>query len=385
LVYGPDLLVRENVVVVTINYRLSSLGFLSTGDEHAQGNYALKDIVMALKWTKDNIESFGGNSERITVFGQSAGSTAIHLLLLSNMAKGLFHQAIMQSGAGVSPFAFQTNPRERAEEIGRKIGLEFNSTESLMKQLRKVDYKKILNVERGLFNMDKPLGLRAFDFAPSLEPENSSEERFLTKNPTELMINGSSLNVPLIIGTTSNEGLLMVREYLLDEEVFDRYNNDDNFFVPLSFNLDESSPEKKKIADTFKDLYFDGQNLSSNSLNEWAKFHTDAQFKFPADRAIKSFALNTSKAIYYYDFSFDGGLNFLKTLLFLRSYQGACHAGKILEIRNFFTKVNNFFLFTDDIFYLFSPAFPIPVWPTDHSLTVRRRLIRLWTNFAKTG
>lgn len=140
------------------------------------------------------------------------------------------------------------------------------------------------------------------------------------------MINGSFSNVPLMIGTTSNEGLLMVREYLLDEEVFDRYNQEDEFFVPLSFNLHENSSDVKEVADTFRNLYFDGKKLSGDSLNEWAKFHTDAQFKFPTDRAIKSFAQNASQPIYYYNFSFDGGLNFLKTLLFLRSYQGACHA-----------------------------------------------------------
>lgn len=69
LVYGPDLLLRENVIVVTMNYRLSALGFLSTGDKHAQGNYGLKDMVMALKWVNENIAAFGGNPRRITVFG----------------------------------------------------------------------------------------------------------------------------------------------------------------------------------------------------------------------------------------------------------------------------------------------------------------------------
>jgi carboxylesterase type B len=321
LVYGPDLLLRENVIVVTINYRLSSLGFLSTGDKHGQGNYALKDMVMALKWVKENIFAFGGNPDKITVFGQSAGSSAVHFLLLSDMAEGLFHQAIMQSGTVVSPFVFQKDPKQRAEEIGRNLGLEFNSTESLMDQLREIDFRQILNVERGLFNMDKPLGLRAFDFVPSLEPEDSLEERFLKQDPTELMLNGS-LKVPLIIGTTSNEGLLMVREYLLDDDVFERYNENDEFFVPLSYNLSKNSSEVSEIADAFRNLYFDGKNISEESLNGWAKFHTDAQFKFPTDRSIKRFAQNSTQPIYLYDFSFDGGLNFLKTLLFLRSFRG---------------------------------------------------------------
>lgn len=365
MVYGPDLLVRENVVVVTINYRLSSLGFLSTGDKHAQGNYALKDMVMALKWVKKNINAFGGNNEKITIFGQSAGSTAVHLLMMSKMAKGLFHQAIMQSGTAISPFAFRTNPKDRAEEMGKNMELIFESTEDLMIQLRNVSYREILNAERGLFNMDKPLGLRPFDFVPTLEAEDSLEERFLFEDPTDLVVNGSFYDVPVIIGTTSNEGLLMVREYMLDEEVFTRYNENDEFFVPLSFNLQSNALKIKEVAESLKEQYFQGNSLSEQNLNEWAEFHTDAQFKFPTDRVVKSFTKFSTQPIYYYDFTYDGGLNFLKTLLFLRGYSGACHA--------------------DDIFYLFSPAFPIPVWPNDHALKVRRRLIRLWANFAKTG
>lgn len=365
LVYGPDLLVRENVIVVTINYRLSSLGFLSTADKNAQGNYGLKDMVMALRWVKKNIARFGGNPDQVTVFGQSAGSVAIHLLLLSNMSRGLFKQAIMQSGSALSPFALQTNPRVRAEDIGKKLGLAFNSTETLMKQLREVDFRKILRVERSLLQMDKPLGLRAFDFVPTVEPADSTEEVFLADDPINIMMNGSYQNVPIIIGTTSNEGLLMVREYLLDGSVFERYNKNPDFFVPLSFNLQKNSTNVKEVADAFKSLYFNGMQLSEDKLEEWAEFHTDAQFKFPTDRTIKYFAQTSPHPIYYYDFSFEGNLNFLKTLLFLRGYDGACHA--------------------DDIFYLFNPSFPIPVWPNDHALTVRRRYIRLFTNFAKFG
>lgn len=365
LVYGPDLLLREDVVVVTINYRLSSLGFLSTDDKEAQGNYALKDMVMALRWVQNNIAAFGGDPKRVTAFGQSAGSTAIHLLLMSKMADGLFSQAIMQSGTGLSPFAFQTEPRVRAEEIGNKLGLKFKSTKELMDQLRKVNYRDILKVERGLFSMDKPLGLRSFDFVPSIEREDSLEDRFLTDDPTTLMLNGKFRTVPMIIGTTSNEGLLMVRQYLIDHEVFKEFNENDDFFVPLSFNLTKGSSKTKEVADAVRKYYFDGKQLSSNSLNDWARFQTDSGFKFATDRTIKLFVNASAHPIYYYNFSFDGPLNFLKTLLFLRGYEGACHA--------------------DDIFYLFTPAFPIPVWPTDHSLTVRRRYIRLFTNFAKFG
>lgn len=365
LVYGPDLLLREDVIVVTINYRLSSLGFLSTGDKHAQGNYGLKDIVAGLRWVKKNIASFGGNPEKITVFGQSAGSAAIHLLLMSDMSEGLFHQAIMQSGTGLNPYALQTNPRARAEDIGHHLKLKFNSTEELMTQLRKAEYRDIIKAERGLFSMDQPLGLRPFDFVPSIESEDSVEERFLVDDPTMLMLKGKIRDIPIIIGTTSNEGLLNVREYWLDDQVLERFNEHEDFFVPLSFHLTKESKKINEVANAFRNAYFAGKKVTEDDLEEYAKFQTDAGFKFPTDRTIKMLAKTMNHPIYYYNFSFDGPLNFLKTLLFLRGYSGACHA--------------------DDIFYLFSPAFPIPVWPTDHALTVRRRFIRLFANFAKFG
>lgn len=73
LVYGPDLLMKENIIVVTLNNRLGALGFLSSGDKYAQGNYALKDVVLALQWIQNNIANFGGDPSKVTLAGQSAG------------------------------------------------------------------------------------------------------------------------------------------------------------------------------------------------------------------------------------------------------------------------------------------------------------------------
>lgn len=76
--HGPEFYVTEDVVYVTLNYRLGILGFLSTGDRHAPGNYGLKDVVLALQWVKRNIINFGGDPDNITLFGQSAGGVAVH-------------------------------------------------------------------------------------------------------------------------------------------------------------------------------------------------------------------------------------------------------------------------------------------------------------------
>lgn len=90
--YNPRFLLEKDVILVTTNYRLGILGFLSTGDSASPGNYGLKDIVLALKWVKKNIRAFGGDPERVTIFGESAGGAAVDLLALSDATSGTFHQ-----------------------------------------------------------------------------------------------------------------------------------------------------------------------------------------------------------------------------------------------------------------------------------------------------
>uniref|UniRef100_A0A3B4TE44 Carboxylic ester hydrolase n=1 Tax=Seriola dumerili TaxID=41447 RepID=A0A3B4TE44_SERDU len=95
---GAPLAAYENIVMVIIQYRLGILGFLSTGDEHAQGNWGFLDQLAALRWVKENIEAFGGDPQAVTVAGESAGGISASILTLSPQAKGLFQRAIFQSG-----------------------------------------------------------------------------------------------------------------------------------------------------------------------------------------------------------------------------------------------------------------------------------------------
>lgn len=92
--YGPHYLISQDVIVVTINYRLGVLGFLTLDDPKlgVPGNAGLKDQVMALKWVQKNIRNFGGDPNNVTIFGESAGASSVHFLLLSPMAKGLCHR-----------------------------------------------------------------------------------------------------------------------------------------------------------------------------------------------------------------------------------------------------------------------------------------------------
>ncbi|KAF9734810.1 Para-nitrobenzyl esterase 4 [Paraphaeosphaeria minitans] len=107
---------RGDVVVVTINYRLSTLGFLATSQSRSRGNYGLSDMVAGLDWVQKHIEDFGGDKERVTVFGQSAGGASVRALLASRRAKGKFSRAIMQSCPGGMGYSLYPSIAEAANK-----------------------------------------------------------------------------------------------------------------------------------------------------------------------------------------------------------------------------------------------------------------------------
>lgn len=104
-VYNGENLAKKGLIVVTINYRVGVLGFLAHPEltkespNNSSGNYGLLDQLAALKWVKKNISAFGGDPNRITIVGQSAGASSVHYLTASPLAKGLFIRAIPQSGS----------------------------------------------------------------------------------------------------------------------------------------------------------------------------------------------------------------------------------------------------------------------------------------------
>jgi hypothetical protein len=105
---GGNMASRGDVVVVTVNYRLSTLGFLAMENTPLKGNYWLSDLVAALNWVRTNIENFGGDKNQITIFGQSAGAAAVRALIASPLTKAKFERAILQSCPGGTFSEYQT-------------------------------------------------------------------------------------------------------------------------------------------------------------------------------------------------------------------------------------------------------------------------------------
>lgn len=128
-IYNGEALAKKGVVVVTINYRLGIFGYLAHPEltrenkNKRSGNYGLLDQIAALDWVQKNIAMFGGNPHNVTIAGQSAGAASVNDLIMSPMAKGLFHRAIAQSGAGMGVYAASLVSAERyGMQLQARIG-----------------------------------------------------------------------------------------------------------------------------------------------------------------------------------------------------------------------------------------------------------------------
>jgi para-nitrobenzyl esterase len=131
--YDGAALARRRLVVVTINYRLGVFGFLAhpaltqESEHHASGNYGMMDQVAALRWVHVNVAAFGGDPNRVTIAGQSAGALSAYLLTVSPLAKGLLQRAIIESGPGaLAAFGIPTGKAATTTlEDAQKIGAAF--------------------------------------------------------------------------------------------------------------------------------------------------------------------------------------------------------------------------------------------------------------------
>ncbi|XP_041371503.1 carboxylesterase 5A-like [Gigantopelta aegis] len=183
-----------NVVVVSINYRLGVLGFLATEDSAASGNWGLLDQRMALQWTQDNIENFGGDKTRVTLLGHAAGAYSVGLHIMSPMSRGLFKRAISQAGTIKSPALLNTNTLRRVKPLAMMVkclprGTAFDS-KKVVACLRKVPFSELLK----------------HDAHTSGKFTATVDGHFLPADPIELLRQGNYVPVDYIMGGNSDEG-----------------------------------------------------------------------------------------------------------------------------------------------------------------------------------
>ncbi|XP_047024141.1 venom carboxylesterase-6-like [Helicoverpa zea] len=347
--------VEKGVIVVTLNYRESILGFLCLGTETAPGNAGLKDIIAGLKWVKTNIARFGGNPNDITLFGHGSGAAAVDLVTMSPSATDLVQKAIVQSGNAIAPWAVSRDNLKYALEVAEALGHEVTTIQQLSEIFTRTSLAALMGVINDLDLTDNSLA-----FSPCVEREElSGVQPFLTKTPAEIIRTNEFLQIPMIIGYVDNEGTIRSEEALEGDWLQRMQNSFTDFLQPdLKF---ETSAQELEVARSIRTFYFDDDPIDMTSVDEYVEYIGDTMVLVSAIREARSRASVSGAPTYLYQFSYRGTLG--RPFVAPIDVESAAHSEELA------------YMFYDN---------PPESTPT-RDLSIGDILVERWTNFAKTG
>ncbi|XP_059048806.1 juvenile hormone esterase-like [Achroia grisella] len=354
--YGPDFLVKQGIVYVGISYRLSVEGFLCLGIKEAPGNAGLKDQVAALKWIQENIRAFGGDPNKVTLFGESAGATSVAFLLLSPAAKGLIHKGILQSGSPIVPWGLQHDPIKTASTLVKEFGYDTKDPHEIYNILSNKTVSELINAIR--YSEHKNLITAETLFVPCIEKDIPGVEPIITKYPMDIIKSNNYTKVPMIFGVNDNEGI-----YFVSADYGTRVKKVDPTIIYQPLQSDLEFPTELDKNETAKKIirhYFSSEK--DDYVMDMVDYYSDVHFKFPSAIFSEQYEKTSDQPIYYYVFKYNGYINMAKVISNFAGKPGASHA--------------------DEIFYLFKPhSFPLPHRYLENDMI--KRMVTMWTNFAK--
>lgn len=294
---GPDFLVEEDIVVVTLNYRLGMFGFFATETTDFSGNQGLKDQQLALEWVFENIHLFGGDTKRITVFGRGAGSVSTFLHMMAKRSEPLFKRTIQMSTTFEERFMFK--PAVPPKMIGivqdylRKQSRKHRTSKDVIDELMDMNAKDI--------TANFPYEWNPF-VGPVLERQDA-EHAFLSEQ-TWLKPNWTTTK-DILAGYTSAEAIAI-------PSYFDVYKR--NQTLPIfDTNLSPVRSEAYQSAMAeIRDRYFANATADRSKL---VRLMTDLYQIYPIDKKIRHLAARSKGSVYYYSFDLDTQFNYNKRWL----------------------------------------------------------------------
>ncbi len=331
-VYDGAKLAEKGVVLVSIAYRVGQLGFLAHPElseespNQVSGNYGLLDMIAGLQWVQKNIEAFGGDPKKVTIFGESAGGIAVSMLCASPLAKGLFHGAISQSGGSFGPYRATTYPGENLKNLkgAEKAGLKYAELAGAIS----------LEELRSLPADSLPMGWGIGSAWPIIDGIVIPDDQY------KLYEAGQYNDVPVLIGYNSDEGLS-----------FTRTKNPKDFIESVNHRYGKFSEDLLKaypVAE--KSVPRTARNLSRDAAFGW---HTWSWAKLQTKTG------KSSVYLYY----FDQHPEYPKDSP--QSDFGSPHA--------------------QDVAYVFQHLDPANSQTTKSDLVLSEAMGKYWTNFAKYG
>ncbi|XP_070286474.1 bile salt-activated lipase-like [Myotis yumanensis] len=346
---GEEIATRGNVIVVTFNYRLGPLGFLSTGDPNLPGNYGLRDQHMAIAWVKRNIAAFGGDPDNITIFGESAGGASVSLQTLSPHNKGLIRRAISQSGSAVASWAIQRNPLRWAEQIAKKVGCPLDDTAMMAKCLKATNPRALTRAQK-----INPFGMASdvLVLVPVIDGD------FIPDEPINLFAN--TADIDFIAGTNNMDAHFLVRLFVPEVDIGLLTITGKDFYKFVSWITSAKGPRGANATFDFYTAPWAEDSSQEAKRKTVVDFATDYLFLMPTKIEVAQHRANAKSArTYTYLFSHPS-----RNPLYPK-WVGADHA--------------------EDVQYVFGRPFATPLAYRAQDRTVSQTMIAYWTNFARTG
>ncbi|MBL7911340.1 MAG: carboxylesterase family protein [Bacteroidia bacterium] len=336
--FGKNMATRGNAVVVTIQYRLGPLGFLvhpglePENANNTSGNYAVMDQILALTWVKNNIANFGGDPNKVMIFGESAGGLDVGNLLLTPAAAGLFQRACIQSASPVLADYIATKNK----------GIAFlDSFTTVGTDVQKIAFMRTLPSDSIIKDEVSPLT----GGAVGLNWQSVIDNVLFYDYPSQLIQAGAFNKVPLMIGSNSEEMSLSAPPTVVPAMVTALINTT----VPSSLQAQAAT------------LYPPGSN-TTQARQSYVGILSDAQFTAPARRTAQCVSMNQTDPVWRYFFTHK---HTFAPLTPLGSYHG-------MELFYVFNNWENATAGTGPLFK-----------PQDDS--VQKAMLSYWVNFANTG
>ncbi|KAH8243627.1 hypothetical protein KR032_009035, partial [Drosophila birchii] len=362
-IYSPDYFMKQNVVLVTFNYRLGIFGFLSLSDQDLDvpGNAGLKDQVMALRWVSQNIAHFNGDPQNVTLMGESAGAASVHMMMTTEQTRGLFHKAIMQSGSMYCDWA--NEPRGQwAYRLACLLGYsETEDEKEVFRFLQRASASKIASKSFRLISLEERRELILFPFTPVVEPY-ITRDCILARPLIEMQPAAWGNDLPLILGGNSFEGLFSYQAILYDKQyVLSAFE----VLIPREIRERSSHEQVQNLLRQFKVDNFEDATRDRMEFNECLQIHSFKHFWHGIHRttlARRQFAPTTPTFLYRFDVD-SPHFNHSRQVMCGRHVRGVCHA--------------------DDLSYLFYNLLATKLETSSLEYQTIERMVGMWVAFAR--
>ncbi|XP_045476842.1 juvenile hormone esterase-like [Harmonia axyridis] len=360
---GPEYLLDQDVLLVTLNYRLGVLGFLSTGDKEAPGNNGLKDQVMALRWLKENIEAFGGDVNSITLYGYNAGAVSVSLHLMSPMSKGLYHKVIMSGASALGQWPFEHNQMNLAKKLAKAVGCPDDTSANIIKCLKGKPANELGQSQSKLAEFgNEPL----FTWKPVIEGD-FGQERFLLEHPVLLAREGKFEKVPMLTGVTTDEFAGRAVDIYKHADLLKQLEENWENTAPIVFMYERDTDHSKTISKALRSYYFGDKKFDNSTVSHMTQLYADGLTGFAVNRGVKLLAEKNTQPVFYYKFNYKGRYSHY----YLPDSNGTIPYGVAHH---------------DDLIYLFYVSANFPkIGASDAESPTVEKMTSMWANFAKQG